>query len=575
MVKEETAMQLQVYKNRDKEYVRIVESFRDPETKKPKLRVIESFGNKEKLLSEDPNALEALQTKVDRMNADQQTVTSAAMQRHLQSFIDGESLTSEHSGAPLLNYGFEVYQKLWDALNLDYFFQYRQKQHSNIQFPTKVSTALMTYARLLYPDSKRATFEGKARFTQSFDCEQSHMYRTLSFLAAQKEHLESHLNKQIGQMMDRQLAVAFYDVTTYYFESVAVDDLKKFGFSKDNKVNQVQVVMGLLIDANGIPVSYELFPGNTNDFKTLEPALKKLKRQYGISKMIIVADRGLNSRKNLLFLKSIGFEYIMGYKIRSGSKRAKAMVLDDTGYTASSPAFKWKHADFDATVRVDGQSHTINDQLLVTWSLKRQMKDRRDRERIVTKSKRLVDSKAQMKSEMKKGGKKYVQLTFPDEEAITFNDQQLEIDEQFDGYYGIQYSDPDLSTEEILDAYHGLWKIEESFRVMKSNLEARPIYVWTEESIQGHFVLCYLSLVIQRLLEYFLKAEGLEVSTEKIQDALRSAKLTQIEVDGRSLYIKNQATEVFADILKALDLEDIPVYGQKDNRAKAYIQRKK
>lgn len=401
------------------------------------------------------------------------------------------------------------------------------------------------------------------------------MYRTLSFLAAQKEYLESHLNKQIGQMMDRQLAVAFYDATTYYFESVAVDDLKKFGFSKDNKVNQVQVVMGLLIDANGIPVSYELFPGNTNDFKTLEPALKKLKHQYGISKMIIVADRGLNSRKNLLFLKSIGFEYIMGYKIRSGSKQAKAMVLDDTGYTASSPEFKWKHADFDATIRVDGQSHTINDQLLVTWSLKRQMKDRRDRERIVTKSKRLVDSKAQMKSEMKKGGKNYIQLTFPDEDAITFNNQQLEIDEQFDGYYGIQYSDPDLSTEEILDAYHGLWKIEESFRVMKSNLEARPIYVWTEESIQGHFVLCYLSLVIQRLLEYFLKAEGLEVSTEKIQDALRSAKLTQIEVDGRSLYIKNQSTEVFADILKALDLEDIPVYGQKDIRTNAYIQRKK
>lgn len=144
-------MQLQVYKNRDKEYVRIVESFRDPETKKPKLRVIETFGNKEKLLSEDPNALEALQAKVDRMNADQQTVTSAAMQRHLQSFIDAESLTSEHAGAPLLNYGFEVYQKLWDALNLDYFFQYRQKQHSNIQFPTKVSTALMTYARYSTP----------------------------------------------------------------------------------------------------------------------------------------------------------------------------------------------------------------------------------------------------------------------------------------------------------------------------------------------------------------------------------------------------------------------------------------
>src|SRR5690606_8691178 len=129
------------------------------------------------------------------------------------------------------------------------------------------------------------------------------------------------------------LAVAFYDVTTYYFESVETDDMKRFGFSKDNKVNQVQVVMGLLIDDYGIPVSFELFPGNTNDFKTLEPVLVKLKERYGIKKLIIVADRGLNSKKNLLFLKSIGFEYIMGYKIRSGSKKAKEMVLDNKGYT--------------------------------------------------------------------------------------------------------------------------------------------------------------------------------------------------------------------------------------------------
>ncbi|WP_145453269.1 IS1634 family transposase, partial [Staphylococcus epidermidis] len=106
------------------------------------------------------------------------------------------------------------------------------------------------------------------------------------------------------------------------------------------------------------------------------------------------------------------------------------------------------------------------------------------------------ESKSQMKAEMKKGGKKYVQLTLMEEDQISFNEKQLEIDEQFDGYYGIQYSDTTLSPEEILNAYHGLWKIEESFRVLKSNLEARPIYVWTEESIHGHFVICYLALVL-------------------------------------------------------------------------------
>ncbi|WP_415783250.1 IS1634 family transposase, partial [Alkalicoccus chagannorensis] len=245
-----------------------------------------------------------------------------------------------------------------------------------MQFASKHPIALMTYSRLLYPDSKRSTYEGKERFAGEFSCTLDHLYRSLGFLAEQKEHLEKHLHKQLSMQADRQLAVAFYDVTTYYFESVQADTLKKFGFSKDNKVNQVQVVMGLLIDEHGIPVSYDLFPGNTSDFRTLEPALNRVKAQYGITKLILVADRGLNSKRNLALLKSLGFEYIMGYKIRSGSKKAKEMVLDPQGYTSESAHFKWKKCDFTSTFRENGQTHTLEDHLLLTWSQKRQHKDR-------------------------------------------------------------------------------------------------------------------------------------------------------------------------------------------------------
>src|SRR5690625_2106358 len=568
-------MHLQIFKNRGKEYVRIVESFRDPETKKPKIRVIQSFGNKEKLLSNNPNAIQELREKVNKMNMEQEQSNVTMLTNRLNEFIESDTSLPSYEGAPVQNYGYEIYRMLWNELKLDYFFRYRQKRETDIRFQTRIPISLMTYSRLLFPSSKLSTFEGKERLAHEFPRELEHMYRSLSFLASQKSNLEKHLNNQITKKINRNLAVAFYDVTTYYFESVAADDVKKFGSSKDNKVNQVQVVMGLLIDEHGIPVSYELFPGNTNDFTTLEPVLRKLKKQYGISKLIIVADRGLNSRKNLLFLKSIGFEYIMGYKIRSGSKKAKEMVLDESDYVNTSPEFKWKKCEFQSTFRQEGKTHYINDHLLVTWSLKRQHKDRKDRERIIAKSKRLVESKSQMKAEMKKGGKKYVQLTLMEDDKITFNEKQLEIDEQFDGYYGIQYSDTTLTPDEILNAYHGLWKIEESFRVLKSNLEARPIYVWTKESIKGHFVICYLALVLQRLLEYLLSEEGLDLSTEKIQDAIRSATVTQVNVEGREIYIKNKSDDAFADILKALKLKDIPAYGKNDKRTNAYIQKKK
>ncbi len=568
-------MQLQIFKNRGKDYVRIVESYRDPKTKKPKLRVIESFGSKEKLLAKNPNAIQELQEKVQKMNTEKNESNALILSQRVQHFIESEISRSSGNGAPVQNYGFEVYRYLWDELKLDYFFQYRQKRDTEIEFQTHIPISLMTFSRLLFPSSKLSTFEGKDRFAHEFPCELKHLYRSLSFLASQKNRLEEHLHKQIAKKLNRNLAVAFYDVTTYYFESVSVDTLKKFGFSKDNKVNQVQVVMGLLIDEHGIPVSYELFPGNTNDFKTLEPTLVRLKEQYGITKLIIVADRGLNSKKNLLLLKSLGFEYIMAYKIRSGSKKAKEMVLDESGYTYTSPEFKWKKIDFQSSFRTDGKTHKINDHLLITWSLKRQQKDQKDRERIVEKSKRLVESKSQMKAEMKKGGKKYVQLSLWDDNQITFNEKQLEIDKQFDGYYGIQYSDSSLTPEQVLNAYHGLWKIEESFRVLKSNFEARPIYVWTEESIQGHFVICYLALVIQRLLEYYLHQKGKNYSTEKIQDAIRSATITKLNVDEREIFIKNKADDVFSDILSTLHLKDIPAYGQKDKRTNAYLQIKK
>ncbi|MRN27105.1 IS1634 family transposase, partial [Romboutsia ilealis] len=129
--------------------------------------------------------------------------------------------------------------------------------------------------------------------------------------------------------------------------------------------------------------------------------------------------------------------------------------------------------------------------------------------------------------------------------------------------------------EIVLEAYQGLWKIEESFRVLKSNLETRPIFVWTPESIQGHFAICYMALVIQRLLEYLLRKKGLDYSSERIQDAIRSATVTTVNMDGRDVFIKNKAEEEFPEILKALGLEDIPTYGQKDKRTNAYLQRKK
>ena len=554
---------VQVYQSGNHRYVRIIESYRIPGEKNPRIRVLRNLGREDDLEAQEPGIVARLKREHQASRQADLTAKQDYALESIKSLLEQRPDASAE-GFPLVNYGVNAYQSLWSELKLDYFFDYRQKKDSKIAFKVKNLTSLLVYNRLLNPSSKKKAFELQEQFLTPGSEHLEEIYRVLPFLAKQKENLEKHLNKQLGLQMNRSLSVAFYDVTTYYFESVKGDALKTFGYSKDNKVNQVQVVMGLLIDEQGIPISYELFPGNTNDFRTLEPVMKHLKEHYGIHKIIITADRGLNSKHNLAFLKSMGYEYVMAYKIRSSSQNIKDLVLDEGSYTKESENFKWKVCEYVTNVKYGGTQVELSDKMLITWSASRAAKDERDRSRLVEKSKKLVGSKASLAAEMKKGGKKYVQLRFLEENPVRFNQKQLEIDEQFDGYYGIQYSDPTLDPTRVLEIYHGLWKIEESFRVLKTNLEARPIHVWTEASIKGHFLVCYLSLVLQRYLEHKLRQAGLMLSTERIQDALRSAKVTIIEHSGdkTKYYIKNQGTSDLEQIFEALDLPRIPQYGR-------------
>lgn len=552
---------IQVYTSRGNRYVRIIESYREPGSKYPKNRVLKNLGREDDLEANEPGIVDRLRTELEESKTLEDNLRKESLLNNLKDIIS-EDKSSDSMGFPIVNYGVKVYESIWKELKLDYFFDYRQGKDSKSEYSLKDVASLLTYSRLLNPDSKKATHESKNNYINSKEIELNQVYKGLRLLGSQKENLEKHLNKQLDKLMDRSLNVAFYDVTTYYFESVDVDDLRKFGYSKDNKVNQVQVVMGLLIDDQGIPISYDLFPGNTNDFKTLVPIIDKLKENYRINKIIITADRGLNSKHNLAYLKSKGYDYVMAYKIRSSSKIVKEMVLNDD-YSCESEEFKWKLRDFNTTVTHEGNKVNLEDKMLITWSLKRAEKDKRDRERLITKSRKLVESPSALKAEMKKGGKKYVQLSLTTEEPLSFNEKQMEIDEKYDGYYGIQYSDKSLEPEKVLEIYNGLWKIEESFRVLKSNFEARPIYVSSEKSIRGHFVMCYLALVIERYLEYKLRQSEIHLSTEKIQAAIESAKIMIVDKPSTGLkyYIKGQSMEEYEVILKGLGMKEIPSTG--------------
>ena len=542
-------MIVQVYTNRGNKYVRVVHSYRDPETNKPKMKVIKNYGNLEKLLKQDKNFLEKLEKEIKEKN-----------ERLKESTIDKikkiETNNFEKEGLVRKNYGYLVYEKIWQELGISRWIK-DIKTRSKIEIEEILKQ--LVFQRLLTPSSKKSAYDHRENYVDfRNDLILEDYYRVLDIIYDEKEKLEKHLNSTLKKKFNRELNVVLYDVTTYYFESVKKDEIKGFGFSKDNKVNQVQVVMGLLIDNNGIPVGYELYPGNTSEFSTLYPVIKNLKEKYKLKKVIVAADRGLNSGKNLLLLKELGLDYVMAYKLKGAKKEIKEKLFEG-GYTIEKE-FKYKLIEHVKEIRVDGKAEKIQDNLLLGYSEKRAKKDKADRQRLLDKADKLLNNPSMMKQELKKGGKKFIKVTKGNLD-IELDVKQIEEAEKMDGFFAIEYSQKELTGREVREIYGSLWKIEDSFRVLKTNLEARPIFVWSEKRIRAHFLICYLALVIERYLEKLLKDNNVNLSTAKIQEAIRNTTLGSVETLMGDYYIKDAESKEYLDIINSVKMNKIPLVG--------------
>ncbi len=359
---------------------------------------------------------------------------------------------------------------------------------------------------------------------------------------------------KIGQTVD----VVFYDVTTFAFQSFQVDEIRNFGFSKDCKFNEVQVVMGLLIDNEGMPIGYELFPGNTFDGKTMVASLENIKKKFSINRVVIVADRGLNSKNNLNLIRDAGYGYIVASKIRSMGREIKEQILNNEGYTDVGEGFCYKVMEYENVFKDENKVvHRLEEHLIVSYSEKRALKDKSDRERLINKANKLLAHPASIEELSKRGGKKYLKNEGQKRLSWRLDSERIENDSKFDGYYGIQTSEKNMSAEEIIEAYHTLWRIEDSFRVMKSTLEVRPVFHWNPERIRGHFMMCFLAFMMERKLENLIPVEDdiASKSPEKIREALNLMQLAMIETGEERIYIKTKNNALGNTIFRALNLK--------------------
>lgn len=469
------------------------------------------------------------------------------------------------------NYGFVAFAKLWNMLGISKMLN-KVIEGKKIEFDFSRIVFSMVVNRLLEPSSKLYHYNHKDRYLfVNEEIELHNIYRSLDLLAENKEEIEFKLFEKERSLFNLKLDIVFYDVTTFYFESVRSDDIRDFGFSKDNKVNEVQVVMGLLIDREGRPIGYELFRGNTIDSKTMINVIKKLKEKFMIDRIIFVADKGLNSKINLKELKENGFDYIVSGRLRQMPENIQKSVLNREGYKACV-GYEYKeleHTNFVSYTDENGKKHTeaMEEKLICTYSSERALKDRADRERLIEKAKKVIEGNQKWIVENKKGHKKYIEKEFREGDgdySLRLDEERIAEEEKFDGYYVIQSSDMSLKPTDVIETYHNLWKVEESFRIMKSTMKVRPIFHWTPKRIEGHFVMCFIAFLLERELEARLKRnkklDKEEISVEKIKEALNSMEVSELDIEGERAFLKGKhkglASKIFA-VLKINNLKNI------------------
>lgn len=525
---------------KDDYLIYMVEGYRD-RNNKVKQRILKSYGYLSDLESKDPNILEKLRDEAKLRTSKQTQDSEQIVFLNLNEKRDGSQ--------NILNYGYIFLESLYNELNIPSFIKDYSNSY-NFTYDLNDILKLLVFSRALNPSSKKKTFENKDNyFFELNDFNLDDIYRSLDHLSIMKDDLMIHLNDELIKQGKRDVSLVFYDVTNYYFESENKDGFKEKGVSKENR-ETVIVQMGLFIDNNGIPITYELFPGNTNDLSTMRPILEKVKKDFNLGKITIVADKGNNSGANLDMINSYGDDYIIAQRIRNRGNTYSNIVLDEEGYTYNADkTFKYKLVEFEKEIKLeDGTTTVITEHLMCFWSKEEEQYQRAKRGLLDDKIEKFINHPALLNASNSFGIKKYFKKVKVDKktgevlkgkDTYVFNKEKYERDLSLDGYYTIVTNNLELDPFEIIKYYRRLSKIEESFKITKSDLEGRPIYVWTKPHIEGHFLTCYLALTIYRLLQ--LKLEN-KYTINRIKESLNS--MNTILFDS-GLYLLTETDEIY------------------------------
>ncbi len=547
-------MRLKITKSKNSASLYVIKSVYDSKTKSNSSKIVEKLGTeselREKLNGADP--YEWAKDYIKTLNEKEKEQTRKILVPFEQSKIINKD--EQHS----FNGGYLFLQKIYHELGLNKICKNISNKYK-FTFDLDSILSRLIYGRIIFPSSKLATFELSKKFIEQPNFELQHIYRALEIISKESDFIQRELYKNSLNVCNRNKGILYYDCTNYFFEIEQEEGLKQYGVSKEHRPNPI-VQMGLFMDGDGFPLAFCINKGNTNEQVTLKPLEEQIISDFGLSKFIVCTDAGLASTANRKFNDKEDRAFITTQSIKKLKVHLKEWSLDPNGWHLNGSSKKYNLNELDEVNDMEKvfykerwiKENGLEQNLVVTFSLKYKKYQQTIRGQQIERAQKIIDKNpGRLKKCNPNDYKRFISKSHctPDgelaeKELYSINADLIAQESIYDGFYAICTNIAD-NPAEIIKVNTRRWEIEESFRIMKSEFKARPVYLQRDDRIKAHFTTCFISLMIYRILEKRLSEK---YTCNKVISELRDMNFYEIKGEGYiPTYTRNDLTDELHD----------------------------
>jgi transposase len=536
----------------------VIENVRDIHGKST-TKVVEALGNEQEILERHPGVdpEEWARAYAKKLTEEKKKKTESV----LIKYNPNKTITKDTSRS--FNVGYLFLKSLFHQLKLDKICEGISERH-HFTYDLKKILSLLIYMRILHPTSKKGTLERADKLLEKHEVEPQHMYRALDILAVESNVIEKAVYKNSTAIVERKTELLYYDCTNFYFEIEEEDGLKQYGMSKENRPNPI-VQMGLFLDGSGLPLAFVINPGNQNEQPTLKPLEKRILKDFKLSKFVVCTDAGLSSYENRLYNSMNKRAFVTTQSIKKLKKHLKEWALDPKGWkiAGQEPNNRKKKVINlnDLDMEKDSQvyykerwikENDLEQKLIVTFSPKHKRYQSSIRKRQIERAQKKMDHPSTIEKKQANSPDRFIQSKHITEDgeianksSHSLNSNKIKEEAQFDGFYGV-CTNLESTPEQIVKINQRRWEIEESFRILKSEMRTRPVFLQKDERIKAHFLVCFLSLLIFRLLE---KKIDESATCPEIIETLRNMNVLESASEGYiPTYTRTDLTDTLHDV---------------------------